>query len=136
MTNDYLRLRIHVNRPQAEDDSPQLFAWEIRSKIVQYPSASELQVEGEANPANVVDPSPTFSWTYHHTAGKQQTAYQVIVASSVELLESNVGDLWDSGVVVSSETSATYEGTALQDQQAYFWKVRVRSSEGVWSEEW
>ncbi len=136
LTNDYLRLRIHVSRPQATDDSPQLFAWELRSKVLQYPAATELKVEGKVNPANVLDPTPTFSWTYYHAAGKQQSAYQIIVASSMELLENNIGDLWDSGVVLSSETTATYPGTALQDQQTYFWKVRVRSSEGVWSEEW
>ncbi len=136
LTADHLRLRIHVTRPQAEDDSPQLFAWEIRPKVVQYPAAAELMVEGETNPANVLDPTPTFSWTYSHSAGKPQEAYQLIVASSTALLDSGVGDLWDSGVVLSSATSVTYQGAGLQDQQTYFWKVRVRSSEGVWSEEW
>jgi len=136
LTDNHLRLRIHLSRPQATDEAPQLFAWEIKPEVVQYPSASKLQVEGETNPANVVDSTPTFSWTYQHPEGGQQSAYQIIVASSQEQLDSGIGDLWDSGVVLSSETTATYEGQALGDYQTYFWKVRVRSAEGVWSEEW
>ncbi len=136
LTADYLRLRIHLTRPESADESPQLFAWEIKPKVVQYPSASELQVEGESSPANVVDPTPTFSWTYQHPQGSPQSAYQIIVASSQQQLDSGIGDLWDSGVVLSSQTTATYQGQALADYQTYFWKVRVRSAEGVWSEEW
>jgi len=136
LTADHLRLRIHLTRSQVADQSPQLFAWEIKPKVVQYPSASELQVEGESNPANVVDPTPTFSWTYQHPQGSPQSAYQIIVASSQQQLDSGIGDLWDSGVVLSNETTAIYQGQALADYQTYFWKVRVRSAEGVWSEEW
>jgi len=136
LTDDYLRLRIHLTRPLSTDESPQLFAWEIKAKVVQYPSAAELQVEGETNPANVVDSTPTFSWTYQHLQGSPQSAYQIIVASSQEQLDDGIGDLWDSGVVLGSETTATYQGQALADYQTYFWKVRVRSAEGVWSEEW
>ncbi len=136
LTPDYLRLRIHLSRPQAGDESPQLFAWEIKPKVIHYPSAIDLQVEGEANPANVVDPTPTFSWTYQHPKSSPQSAYQIIVASSQQQLDNGIGDLWDSGVVLSGETTATYQGQALTDYQTYFWKVRVRSAEGVWSEEW
>ena len=135
LTAEHLRLRLYLTRPQAGDESPQLFAWEIKTKSIEYPSATDLQVEGQTNPANVVDPTPTFSWTYQHPQSSQQSAYQIIVASSQQQLDSGVGDLWDSGVVLSSETTATYQGQALTDHQTYFWKVRVRSAEGVWSEE-
>lgn len=134
LTNDYLRLRFHSSRSQTEDSPPQLFAWEIKPAVVHYPWASDLLVEGQVNPTNVLDPTPTLSWTYHHPNNSPQSAYQIIIASSAELLEENTGDIWDSGVVLSSDTSTVYDGPAFQDYQTYFWKVRVRSAEGVWSE--
>ncbi len=136
LTSDYLRLRLHFNRSQTTDTSPQLFAWEIKPAVVHYPSASDLRVEGQVNPTNVLDPTPTLSWTYHHPDDSPQSAYQIIVASSAELLAENTGDIWDSGVVLSSQNSVVYDGPALQDYETYFWKVRVRSAEGVWSEQW
>ncbi len=136
LTHDWLRLRFHFSRSGAEDSSPQLYAWEMKPAVIYSPSASDLRVEGEVNPTNVLDTTPTFSWTYQHPQDSGQSAYQIIVASSPELLAENTGDLWDSGIVLSSQTAATYAGTTLEGYTTYFWKVRVRSAEGVWSEQW
>ena len=136
LTHDGLRLRFYFSRSGAEDSSPQLYAWEMKPAVIYSPSASDLQVEGEVNPTNVLDTTPTFSWTYQHPQDSGQSAYQIIVASSAELLAENTGDLWDSGIVLSSQTAATYAGTTLEGYTTYFWKVRVRSAEGVWSEQW
>ena len=76
------------------------------------------------------------TWSYRDPGGKKQTAFQVLVASSLELLNENVGDVWDSGVVYSEESKVRYVGSVLASERTYFWKVRVRNSEGVWSEEW
>ena len=38
-----------------------------------------------------------FSWSIHHSERNQkQSAYQIIVASSLENAKKNIGDMWDS----------------------------------------
>jgi len=58
--------------------------------------------------------------------GLRQTAYQVLVASTPDLLAKNQGDLWDSGKVTSDTTSQIeYGGKPLQSRQRCFWKVKA-----------
>lgn len=64
------------------------------------------------------------------TRGIKQTAYQVLVASSEELLKKGTGDLWDSGKVESDQTAyIPYSGALLKSSQKVFWKVRVWTSD-------
>jgi len=67
-----------------------------------------------------------------------QTAYQLLVASSQELLNKNQGDLWDSGQVTSAESvNIPYNGKPPESAQTCLWKVRVWDGEGrvsSWSE--
>jgi alpha-L-rhamnosidase len=69
--------------------------------------------------------------------GQKQTAYQILVASSAELLQANTGDLWDSGKISSSETmNIAYAGKPLVSRQQCFWKVCVWDQDGnsKWSD--
>lgn len=137
LTNETLRLRICLERAATADEAPCIYAWEISDGDGrQRPVASAPQVEGKTNPAGLTDPTPEFSWEYSDPQGLTQSAYHVIVSSTQELLSANIGDLWDSGPVVSTENTVTYEGAALTELTTYFWKVRVRNIEGAWSEEW
>ena len=55
-----------------------------------------------------------------------QTAYQVLVASSEELLKKDKGDLWDSGKVESDQSiQVEYAGKPLESRMQCHWKVRV-----------
>ncbi|MEY4387901.1 MAG: hypothetical protein RLY20_3184, partial [Verrucomicrobiota bacterium] len=55
-----------------------------------------------------------------------QTAYQIVAASSRELLARNHGDLWDSGKILTNQSvGIAYQGTPLKSSQQAFWKVRV-----------
>ena len=72
----------------------------------------------------VVDPKPEFSWIVPEEAGVQR-AYQVLVASSKELIDQNIGDVWDSGQVRSNSSNNIRLGTSLQPNKAYYWKVRI-----------
>ena len=80
---------------------------------------------------------PRLSWKFGNTTltrGKRQVAYQLLVASSQELLEKGIGDLWDSGIVRSSESvNIVYEGTPLHSFQRCFWKVRMLDEQSAWS---
>ncbi|HMP05072.1 MAG TPA: family 78 glycoside hydrolase catalytic domain [Lacipirellulaceae bacterium] len=62
----------------------------------------------------------------------RSTANQIQVASTVELLEGNEGDLWDSGRVDSDETlHVPYSGATLASSQQAFWRVRSWDRNGV-----
>ena len=54
-----------------------------------------------------------------------QSAYQILVASSEEKLNANIGDKWDSGKVASDQSvNVVYEGSALATGEKCYWKVR------------
>lgn len=64
--------------------------------------------------------------------GQRQTAYQVLVASSEEVLERDLGDLWDSGKVESAQSAdVVYEGKELVAGLHCWWKVRVWDKDSV-----
>ena len=67
--------------------------------------------------------------------GVRQTAYQVLVASSDELLMKDTGDLWDSGKVASNQSiQVEYAGKPLQSRMRCYWKVRTWTTAGTaWS---
>lgn len=137
LTQANLRLRFYLDRDSADDDSPRLYAWQVpMAAAEERPSASNPTVEGKINPAGVTDPTPEFAWAYSDPNNFPQAAYHILVASSQQLLDEHTGDLWDSGPTESSETEVSYAGDLLGELTTYFWKVRVRNSEGVWSEEW
>ncbi|KEO74239.1 alpha-L-rhamnosidase [Anditalea andensis] len=99
---------------------------------------SNLKVEMLTNPEGIDVLRPRLSWQLQgDAAGIKQTAYQVLVASSLEILAQNEGDLWNSGKV-EEETSihVKYDGKPLQNRMEAYWKVRVWTSSGEsnWSE--
>ena len=75
---------------------------------------------------------PRLSWIVEsgeRQRGKRQTAYRIEVASSLEKLDRDQADVWDSGRRESDESAqVTYAGSPLQSATEYFWKVRVWES--------
>jgi len=86
-----------------------------------------LRCEYIANPLGIDVASPRLFWTVQSDErGQRQSAYEILVASSEKNLMSDYGDLWDSGKVVSDETTfIRYAGKALKSSQQVFWKIRV-----------
>ncbi|MCP4312673.1 MAG: family 78 glycoside hydrolase catalytic domain [Bacteroidetes bacterium] len=83
--------------------------------------------------------NPRFSWMCQSgQRGQKQTAYHILVASTREKLDENIGDLWDSGKVKSGQSlNLVFGGEALVSRRQYFWKVRVWGKDGRpanWSE--
>lgn len=83
----------------------------------------DLQCEKATSPRGVKSPNPRLSWVLN--PGMVQHGYQVLVASSEEKLKADEGDLWDSGKVVSEQTSTQYRGKELSSLQRCYWKVRI-----------
>jgi len=98
-----------------------------------------LKCDYVVNPLGVDEPKPRLLWRLEsEQRGARQTAYQILVAKSRATLNSDKGDLWDSGKVSSDETvNITYMGKALASSQQVFWKVRAwdeGGKPGAWSE--
>ena len=100
-----------------------------------------MRCEYLINPLGIDTPKPRLSWILAdcgqttESRGLKQTAYQVLVASTLELLAKNQGDLWDSGKVMSDATSQIeYGGKPLPSRQQCFWKVKTWLSNGISSE--
>ena len=97
---------------------------EENAQTIQKPT--DLLCEYTENPLGIDVAQPRFSWRLHHSErGRVQYAYQILVASSREKLDENIGDMWDSGKVVSRETvNIEYDGKPLESRRTYYWKVR------------
>src|SRR5262245_325953 len=90
-------------------------------------TVTELRCENLRNPQGIDATKPRLSWLIKSDVrGERQTAYQVLVASSEQLLKAERGDLWDSGKVASDQSiQLAYAGRELASHQQCFWKVRV-----------
>jgi len=88
---------------------------------------AELRCEYLENPLGIDTLDPRLSWKlFSDTRGQKQTAYRILVASSLELLDSEKGDLWDTNRVASDATSQiVYSGKPLVSRTRCFWKVLV-----------
>lgn len=103
-----------------------------------------LRCEYLENPLGIDRTSPRLSWQSDNTERNwKQTAYQVLVASSLDRLNAGNPDVWDSGKKDSGDSvGVTYSGPVLESRRRYYWKVRVwdaggqqfESSETAWWE--
>ena len=100
-----------------------------------------LRVEHMENPPVVDATPPRLSWTNTprdaKARGLRQTAFRVVVASSLKNLKRGNYDLWDSGRR-ESDTSilVPYQGKALEPAQDCYWMVRTWDQDGkptAWS---
>ena len=90
-------------------------------------TVTNLSCEDRTNPLGIDVAQPRLGWTVQSSQrGDTQTAYQILVASSQSSLNSNIGDLWDSGMVATNQLNQIlYGGAPLPTSQQVFWKVRV-----------
>ena len=105
-------------------------------------SPVNLRCEYLQNPLGIDTPQPRLSWWLQPKSDKErglkQETYRVLVASSAAKLKKGEADLWDSGRVLSDQsTHVRYAGRPLASGQGCFWKVRVWDQKGRecdWSE--
>ncbi|HEX4782845.1 MAG TPA: family 78 glycoside hydrolase catalytic domain [Candidatus Sulfotelmatobacter sp.] len=95
-----------------------------------------LRCEYLENPLGIDIATPHLSWQSDNSERDwRQTAYEVLVASSVENVRTGKGDVWDSGKMDSAgSVGIAYRGPALESRKRYFWKVRVWDAAGQASE--
>lgn len=104
----------------------------ISAKAQNKISVTNLQCEMLNNPEGIDVIKPRLSWQIQSAENDvKQTAYQILAASTLENLNSNKIDLWDSGEVASNESvNIIYNGKKLKDRQNIFWKVIVSTNKG------
>ena len=92
----------------------------------------KLRCEYLTNPLGIGVTKPRLSWILASSRrGEKQTASQILVSSSPELLAKGTGDLWDSGKVNGDKsTHIEYAGKALTSRMRCYWKTRVWDRDG------
>ena len=90
-------------------------------------SISDMRCEYRQNPIGVDAPQPRLSWILDSKErGVLQSAYQILVGTDANSLERDQGDLWDSGKVISDQTTRiAYGGKALASSQQCFCTATV-----------
>ncbi|MGB5418381.1 family 78 glycoside hydrolase catalytic domain [Algibacter sp.] len=102
-------------------------------------SAEDLSIsEDFKNPIGFYDANPTFSWKLPVLENnKSQSAYQIVVATSKDLLPDNA-DLWDSKKQDTDQSVwIKYEGKPLESRQKVYWQVKYWNQDeeaSAWSD--
>jgi len=87
------------------------------------PQRLSVQLDRLPEGAVAQTPQPIFQWTLPEAAGRQR-GYQILLSSSLDSLQRNKGDLWDTKQVRSAQTEQVgYLGKPLQRGRVYHWKV-------------
>lgn len=91
-----------------------------------------LKTEGMVNPLGIDTQQPHLSWlTMSERKNVVQQEYQILAATSPELLTEEKADLWNTGWVKSADQlNIVYGGKALQCNQRVYWTVRVATTAG------
>lgn len=96
---------------------------------------THLRCASQDNPLAVHASQPHLSWQLLADTpaqqGVKQSAYRILVASTIKALAANRGDIWDSGKMDSSASfQIPYKGAALETGKEYHWKVQVWDQSG------
>jgi alpha-L-rhamnosidase len=101
-------------------------------------NVTRLSCENLIDPQGIDCVMPRLGWEIQcDKKGVLQKSYRILVAGSLEKLNKNKGDLWDSGEVKSDESVfVPYAGEKLESRTTCFWKVQVTTNKGKsgWSQ--
>ena len=95
-------------------------------------SPNSLRCEYRVDPLGIDETAPRLSWLDNSSRRREnQTACQILVASSEGLLARQTGDLWDSGRIEGADPiGVVYQGRPLFSGEFCYWKVRVWDADG------
>lgn len=93
---------------------------------------TNLRCELISNPQGIDIPAPRLSWELTSDENSVlQKKYHILVSSSLEKLNADEGDLWDSEQVNSDKSVfIPYAGKVLESRMECYWKVCVVTNKG------
>ncbi len=93
-------------------------------------TVTDLRCENLTDPLGIGTDKPCLSWKIiSQENGTVQKTYQILVASSVALLDEQNADLWNTGKIISTENHLVpYQGKELASKSLCYWKVRIWDS--------
>ncbi|RTE53892.1 DUF4976 domain-containing protein [Arenibacter aquaticus] len=98
---------------------------ELSDEYSKGPSNLIVEWIRDTNGVTIIDSKPEYGWVVPKGA-VSQSAYQILVSSSKENINNNIGDIWNSGEVRSNNsTDIEHGGAQLKSGETYFWKVRI-----------
>jgi alpha-L-rhamnosidase len=117
----YINDNYNVTRLEDSRKGLVTFMKETKNMITPY----GLKTEYLTNPLGIDVQNPRFSWLLKsESRGVMQRAYRVIVATDKDLVSRGIGDMWDSGKILSRETTnIEYAGKSLLSRTSYWWRV-------------
>jgi hypothetical protein len=87
------------------------------------PSVDSLYIGGSSSHQNIISHSPLIGWRYSDFGeDNDQEQYELAVGSDTEWPDA---ELWDRGVIQTSDTFTIYAGSTLLDGQTYYLRLRV-----------
>ncbi len=94
---------------------------------------THLRCDYARDPLGTDNRHPGLSWQIRSVhKNVNQSAYQILVASSRKNLENNIADKWNTGKVRSSRSvQVVYRGNPLRSQSKYYWKVKIWTDDGM-----
>jgi len=100
---------------------------------------TNLRCEQLTDPLGIDVLTPRLSWiSESQQRAQKQTAYQILAAGSLENLNANKGDLWDSKKIETDQSiNVVYAGKPLTSGNSCYWKVKVwdkAGKESDWSQ--
>jgi alpha-L-rhamnosidase len=87
----------------------------------------DLRCGYKSNLSGIDNEGPFFSWIIKNDSFNSfQTAYQILISSSLKNLFSEFGNMWDSEKIYSSSSNQIrYSGNPLSSNRTYYWQVRI-----------
>ncbi len=94
-------------------------------ELSQGPHGLNIEFIRDPQGVEIIDDTPEFAWIVPATAIAQK-GYQLLVSSTLEKSNNNIGDLWNTGHLGSNRSiNITYNGKPLEVGKSYYWKVRI-----------
>lgn len=99
-----------------------------------YPIAANINFGQQSTGSKVFTLTPEFFWSYLDEVPTTQTQYEIEIGTDDNWM---VAEMWVSGSVASTDTSAIYAGTPLTVNNIYFVRIRVRNGTewGSWQQQ-
>ena len=95
-------------------------------------AVSNIKVEGLNLIEGITQIHPRLSWQIQsNQRNVAQTAYQIIVATSLSKINQNIGDVYNSEKIITNQSiNIAYPLTNLLSCKPYYWKVKVWTNKG------